>query len=134
MTRLGIALLGAGYAGRIQAAAWQQIPDAQLVGVWDRSGAASGALGVSLGVPVFTELDELLARADVQAVDIAVSVEAHRELALRAAVAGKHVLCQKPLAPSIDDATAIVAGCRKAGVRLMVNENWRWRPWYRAAR
>ena len=134
MTRLGIALLGAGYAGRIQAAAWQQIPEAQLVGVWDRSEAAARALGAALGVPVFIDLDALLSRSDVQAVDIATSVDAHREPALRAAAAGKHVLCQKPLAPSMEDAVAIVEGCRQAGVRLMVNENWRWRPWYRATR
>jgi predicted dehydrogenase len=53
---------------------------------------------------------------------------------MRAAAAGKHVLCQKPLAPTYEDAVAMVEGCRRAGVRLMVNENWRWRPWYRVVR
>jgi predicted dehydrogenase len=43
-----------------------------------------------------------------------------------------HVLCQKPLAPSLEEAQAMRAACQAAGVLLSVNENWRWRGWYRA--
>jgi predicted dehydrogenase len=78
-------------------------------------------------------VDALIGHPDVEAVDVATAFETHRGLALRAA-AGRHVLCRKPLAPTYEDAAAIVEGCHRAGVRLMVNENWRWRPWYRTVR
>jgi D-apiose dehydrogenase len=130
----GIALLGAGYAARIQLACWQEIPGATVIGVWNRTAERARALAAEFGVPSFDELDALLAHPAVAAVDIATAVETHRDYALQAAASGKHVLCQKPLAPSLDEALLLVSDCEAAGVRLMVNENWRWRPWYRAAR
>jgi predicted dehydrogenase len=131
---IGIALLGAGYAARIQLACWQEIPGAAVIGVWNRNADRARALAAEHGVPSFGELDALLAHPAVDAVDIATAVETHRDYALRAAKAGKHVLCQKPLAPSFAEAVSLVRDCEAAGVGLMVNENWRWRPWYRAAR
>lgn len=131
---IGIALLGAGYAARIQLACWREIPDAQIIGVWNRNPDRTRSLAAEFGVPSFDVLDDLLADPAVQAVDIATAVETHREYALLAAAYGKHVLCQKPLAPTYAEAVAMVRGCEEAGVRLMVNENWRWRPWYRAVR
>ena len=131
---IGIALLGAGYAARIQLACWREIPGATVIGVWNRSAERARALAAEFGVPSFDELDALLDHPAVDAVDIATAVETHRDYALQAAASGKHVLCQKPLAPSFAEAVAIVRDCEAAGVRLMVNENWRWRPWYRAAR
>ena len=131
---LRIALLGAGYAGRIQLEGWRTVPGVQVVGLWNRTAARAHALGGELGVPVYEDVDALIGQADVDAVDVATAFETHRDLSLRAAAAGKHVLCQKPLAPTYEEAAALVEGCRRAGVRLMVNENWRWRPWYRAVR
>jgi predicted dehydrogenase len=131
---IGIALLGAGYAARIQLACWREIPGATVIGVWNRSSDRASALAAEFGVPSFDELDTLVAHPAVDAVDIATAVETHHDYARRAAAAGKHVLCQKPLAPSFAEAEALVRDCETAGVRLMVNENWRWRPWYRAAR
>ncbi len=129
-----LALLGAGYAGRIQLQGWRTIPGVQVVGLWNRTTERAHDLGREFDVPVYQDVEALIARPDVDAVDVATVFETHRDLALKGAVAGKHVLCQKPLAPTYEDAAAIVDGCRRAGVRLMVNENWRWRPWYRAVR
>ncbi len=131
---VGIAVLGAGYAGRVQLKGWQTIPNAQIVGLWNRTPERARAVGEEFGVPAFEDVDALIRRPDLEAVDIATAVETHLDLAQRAAAAGKHVLCQKPLAPSMEDARAMVEACRAAGMRLMVNENWRWRPWYRAIR
>ena len=131
---IGIALLGAGYAGTIQLEGWRRVPNTRVVGVWNRTSDRADALASRFGVPAFDNLDALLNHREVVAVDIATAVETHREYALRAAAAGKHVLCQKPLAPNLGEAAEIVRGCEASGVRLMVNENWRWRPWYRAVR
>jgi predicted dehydrogenase len=102
--------------------------------VWSRGDERARSLAAEFGVPSFENCDELVSHPAVDAVDIATSLETHHEFALRAAARGKHVLCQKPLAASLDEAVAIVRGCEEAGVRLMVNENWRWRPWYREVR
>ena len=65
-------------------------------------------------------------------VDIVTRPETHRELAQIAAERGVHIICQKPLAPTPDEAAAMTAHCSERGVRLIVHENWRWQPWYRA--
>jgi predicted dehydrogenase len=129
---IGVGLLGAGHAARIQLQGWRTVPRARVVGIWNRTADRARALGDEFGVPHFDDLDDLLHHPDVAAIDIATAADTHLELATRAAKAGKHVLCQKPLADSYPAAEALVAACAAAGVRLMVNENFRWRAWYRA--
>jgi predicted dehydrogenase len=131
---IGIALLGAGFAGRRQLEGWQASEDARVVGVWNRTAERAASLARQFDIEPFADLDGLLSSSEVDAVDIATAMDSHLELGTRAAEAGKHVLCQKPLAASLEDAQALVDACSRAGVRLMVNENFRWRPWYRAAR
>lgn len=67
----------------------------------------------------YDEYDSLCASGDIQAVYIAVPNSKHREFTERAARAGVHVLCEKPLAYSVEDAEAMIAACETAGVRLM---------------
>lgn len=131
---IGIALVGAGYAGRIQLAGWLRLPNVRVVGIWNRTTSRARALAQEFGVPCFDDLEALVGHPTVQAVDVATALETHLEFTRLAASAGKHVLCQKPLAPTLNEAAAMLEACSRAGVRLMVNENWRWRPWYRAVR
>ena len=81
----------------------------------------------------FSSLDELLG-SDIDAVYISTTNELHLEQALAAAKAGKHVLCEKPLALSSADAREIVAACRKAGVVLGTNHHLRNAGSHRAMR
>ena len=71
-------------------------------------------------VPWVTSLDELLARDDVDAVDICSPPFVHSEQIIAAAKAGKHVLCEKPLTVNLEEAEAAIAACKQAGVKLMV--------------
>ena len=70
-----------------------------------------------------TELEALLAREDVDAVYISTTNELHHRQAVAAAAAGKHVLCEKPLALSIADAWEIVDAAERAGVVLATNHH-----------
>jgi 1,5-anhydro-D-fructose reductase (1,5-anhydro-D-mannitol-forming) len=79
-----------------------------------------------------TELDEVLGRSD--AVYISTTNELHREQTLRAATAGKHVLCEKPLALSVAHAAEMVAACRQAGVVIGTNHHLRNAGTHRAMR
>lgn len=72
--------------------------------------------------------EALIADRDVDAVYIPLSNELHREWTLRAAAAGKHVLCEKPLAMHAAEAEEMVDGCRRAGVVLMEAFMWRHHP------
>jgi len=78
----------------------------------------------------FTSLEDLLRKVDCDIIDIATRPESHTELISLAARAGKHILCQKPFAPTLDDAVEIIEICDTYKVRLMVCENWRWFIWF----
>ncbi len=71
-------------------------------------------------VPWTTDLDELVAREDVDAVDICSPPFAHADQIVTAAQAGKHVLCEKPVTVNLEEADRAIAACRKAGVKFMV--------------
>jgi predicted dehydrogenase len=79
-----------------------------------------------------TRLEELLARPEVQIVDLAVHASQRRPLVEQIAAAGKPILSQKPFALSWEDARHMVAVCERAGVPLMVNQQARWAPAHRA--
>src|SRR6266550_618804 len=81
-----------------------------------------------------TEVDALLARPEVQIVDLAVHATQRRPLVERIAAAGKAVLSQKPFAMNGDDARHMVEVCERAGVMLMVNQQARWAPAHRAVK
>ena len=75
-----------------------------------------------LGVPLeqFTDYDDFLRRAPVDAVIIATPVFLHHEQVLKAAKAGKHILCQKPMARTLAECDAMIAACADAGVTLTI--------------
>lgn len=79
------------------------------------------ALGRRHGVPAYSyaELDRCLASGEVDAVYIALPNDQHRDFAVRAARAGIHVLCEKPLAVDERECKAMIGACRRAGVKLM---------------
>jgi 1,5-anhydro-D-fructose reductase (1,5-anhydro-D-mannitol-forming) len=81
-----------------------------------------------------TSIDELLSDPRVQAVYISTTNELHKEQALAAARAGKHVLCEKPLALTLDDAREMVEACRQAGVVMATNHHLRNSGAHRAMR
>jgi predicted dehydrogenase len=75
-----------------------------------------------------TDWREVIARPDIQLVDIVTSVDTHAEMAIAAAEAGKAVFCEKPLARSVAEAEAMAIAARKAGVTNMVCHNYRRAP------
>lgn len=90
---------------------------ATLTMVWDDDAARRGE-AARYGVPVTGDLDAALGRADVDAVIITAENVHHRALCEAACAAGKHVLCEKPLATTAEDAEAMIAAARRAGVIL----------------
>jgi predicted dehydrogenase len=129
------ALIGTGSIAPYHLTAWQRAPGVEIVALCNRTVAKAHALADRYGIGrthVYAQVDELLAsEPGLDFVDIALAPDLHRAATEAAAARGLHVFCQKPLAPSLEEANAMLAACQKAGVLLSVNENWRWRAWYR---
>jgi predicted dehydrogenase len=131
---LRIGLIGAGWVTQYHLQGWQKLAgNASVVAITDPSAENAAARANEFGIEQrFASADEMLAQCDLDAVDIAAPRAVHAELVRLAADRGLAVLCQKPLAPTLDEAEALardVAG----RIRLMVHENWRFRSYYRDA-
>ncbi|NLE76588.1 MAG: Gfo/Idh/MocA family oxidoreductase [Chloroflexi bacterium] len=115
------ALIGAGDMGSMHALVWQLLQDTALVSVFDVDRRRAEGLAASLGIPhVADTMEEAIARPDVDAVLIAVPAYHHLEPTLLAARHGKHIFCEKPIALTLEQADAMIAAARAAGVRLTV--------------
>ncbi|MBN1458811.1 MAG: Gfo/Idh/MocA family oxidoreductase [Armatimonadetes bacterium] len=115
---LGVGLIGCGDIAPTHAKGLAEAKAASLVACMDLAEASARSLGEEYGVPWSTELQEMLARPEVELVTIATPAFTHDELAAEAAKAGRHVLCEKPLAADLADADSIIASCERAGVAL----------------
>jgi predicted dehydrogenase len=125
-----LALVGAGFAGSIHAQAWAGIEDARVATVVDPDLARGEALAGRLGSRWTTTIEEALADAEVDAVDVCAPTALHAELTVAAAEAGRHVLCEKPIALDLAGADRAIDACRRAGVALMVGHVLRFWPEY----
>lgn len=129
MRKWKVGLVGTGFWSEKHLKAWKRIPQVEIAALCNRSREKLAAKGAEFGIPEerqFGSLEEMLASGGIDIVDIVTGPETHRSFVEKAAAAGKHVLCQKPFAPSLEDAQAMVQAAEQAGIRLMVTENWRW--------
>jgi len=127
----GVALLGAGFMGRAHAAAWAALAGrAQVRVVCARSAEAAAPLAERLGASVATDVEAAIAAPGVDAVDVCLPTPLHRAVAERAFAAGRHVLLEKPLALTLEDADAI--GAAANGHVLMAGHVLRFFPELRA--
>lgn len=137
MKKLRGVCLGAGYFSRFQYEAWRRIPEVGIVALANRNVEKARETARQHGVPRAYGWDELAAMLDAEKpdfIDIITPPETHLEAVRLAAARGIVIICQKPLAPAWEESVAIVETARRAGVRFLVHENWRWQPWYREMR
>ena len=135
METVGFGVIGAGILGENHAQVFMHLQQAELIAVCDVDADRAQAVAMKCGAKTFqTDYRELLDNPEIQAVSIATPDYAHRDIALAAAQAGKHILCEKPLAMTVEDAQAIVDAAHEAGVRLMVDFHNRVNPTFIAAR
>jgi len=133
--KLRVGLIGCGFISYQHGPAWLASPDAELVAVCDQDEARARARAGEWGVPaVYRDAGEMIERERLDAIDVVTRPETHTALVGLGAERGVAVLCQKPLAPTLDEASAMVETCARAGVPFMVAEMWRHLPWWRELR
>lgn len=134
MQPLRIAIVGAGAIAQRNATEAAQCGAASIAGVFDINTKVAREMARKLGTTVFGSYEEVLASRAVDAVLMSTPHHVHRRMTEDAAAAGKHVLIEKPLATTLEDAEAMIHACRKAGVSLTVNYSFRYLPLIRKAR
>ncbi|MEA3377452.1 MAG: Gfo/Idh/MocA family oxidoreductase [Chloroflexota bacterium] len=100
--------------------AYAHIPEAKLVAVCDAVEELAHAAAARSGATAYTDHRQLLARGDLNVVDICLPTYLHGEVAAAAAEAGKHILCEKPMAHTLQAADTMIKAVEKAGVKLMI--------------
>jgi predicted dehydrogenase len=125
---LKFGIIGAGNIAPVHATAIQNIHDAELVAVADTDQDHAQALATRFGGDVYSDYHDLLARSDVDVVTLCLPHFLHSPITLEAAAAGKHVLCEKPMAISLAECDKMIAACRKAGVTLGIISQGRFEP------
>ena len=128
---LGVGVVGCGDRSPHHLASWSKLPNTRLVATCDLiEGLASSAAETYGAEAWYTDYRELIARDDIDIVDVITPAHVHAAPTILALESGKHVLCEKPIASTIQDANAMVETARRTGRRLMINENTIFHPTY----
>jgi predicted dehydrogenase len=133
---LGIGMVGYAFMGRAHSQAWRNVASffelplrPRMAAICGRDQAAVAAAATRLGWPAWeTDWKRLVQRDDVGLVDVCTPGSSHAEISIAALEAGRHVLCEKPLANTVEEARAMAAAAERAatgGVRAMVGFNFR---------
>jgi scyllo-inositol 2-dehydrogenase (NAD+) len=135
MAKLGVGVLGIGEMGRRHVENLRRaVPNARLVAVADVNAAHASRVAAEFEIEhAYGSLDAMLECKEIGAVVIATPDKLHGKCIRAAAAAGKDILCEKPLAVTLDDAHSALAAVEQAGVRLQIGFMRHYDPAYRAA-
>lgn len=126
-----VGIIGAGTMGNAHAKGWQK-SGAEFVGVSAKNKESAKQLAETYGIKAYDDHQDLLEAVDI--IDLCVPSDLHKDMVLEAARAKKHIICEKPIALTLEDAEAMIAACNEAGVRLFIAMVVRFFPQYRAAK
>src|SRR6201998_773427 len=126
MGKLRVAVVGTGEFGRNHARVYREIPDAELVGVFDKSSERAQSAATEFRTHAFSSLDELQGRTD--AVSVAVPTAAHAEIGCQLMEMGLDVLVEKPMAKSLAEADALLDAAKRHHRLLQVGHVERFHP------
>ena len=130
--RVKVGIIGSGFEADIHAASFQIMPDeAEVVAVASPTPGNAAKLAEKYGIPrVFTDYKQMLAEDDIEMVTITAPNYLHAQMTIDIANAGKHVLCEKPLCMTLEEADLMIEICKKKGVLLMYAEELFFTPKY----
>ncbi|MFN3653680.1 MAG: Gfo/Idh/MocA family protein [Armatimonadota bacterium] len=131
MRDVGVGIIGSGFVAEIHAEALKRVPNARLAAVASPTEANVRRFAERFETPHwYTDYRALLENPEVDLVSLCLPNDLHCRAAVDAASAGKHVICEKPLCPSLAEADTMIGACRDAGVKLMYAEELCFTPKY----
>jgi predicted dehydrogenase len=126
---LRVACVGAGYFSQFHYASWARMEQVSLVAACDTEIGRARATGL----PAYFDLGAMLAETSPDLLDVILPPAAHATAIRTALAAGvMWIICQKPFCTDLDEAGAIIREAEAAGATIVVHENFRFQPWYRA--
>lgn len=118
--KLGVAIAGCGMIGDFHIKAMQNIPELEVVGVWDVASDLAAKVAEKWKVAAYPSYEKLLEDPKVDVVDICLPAGVHAEYGTKAAEVGKHLIVEKPIDVTAKAAEELIAACKKADVFLAV--------------
>jgi len=129
---IGIGIIGCGTAGSLHAASYGsdvELGKAKLIAACDTNENAAKSMANEHSMDAYyTKVQDLLERKDIDAVSICLPHYLHADVTVAAVKAGKHVLCEKPMATTLEGCDRMIKAAKEAGVKLMIAENHRFLP------
>jgi predicted dehydrogenase len=136
MSKTKVALLGAGFIADIHVESYHRfVPDAEVVAVYSRNPKRVREFAKKHHIPKwFADLDHAITESDAEVVDVGLPNFLHHRAVMLAAKAGKHVIIEKPLCLTLEEADEMIAACKKTRVKLMYAEELCFAPKYERVR
>ncbi|RYG40306.1 Gfo/Idh/MocA family oxidoreductase, partial [bacterium] len=130
MTETRVGLVGCGFMGRMHSEVYSTLEGVTLVRAVDKDPAKAEEIAKAHGGQGGTSFEDLLADASVDVIDICLPTDLHADFTIRALQGGKHVVCEKPMALTLEESDAMIAAADTAGKRLMIAHCIRFWPEY----
>lgn len=133
--KLGVGIVGAGAIALLHAQAYSTIPSTKIVGIADLIEERAEGLARKFNAKeCYTDYKKMLRQSEVQIVSVCTPPWTHKGIVLDAIDAGKHVLCEKPMALSLRDANEMVAAAKNSGLKLGIDFQNRYLPQHQKAK
>src|SRR5215472_4067713 len=131
MDKVRLGIIGSAFVSSLHAEALSEVPEAEVLAVSSPTKGHAEAFADRWQIPSFTtDYRKILDRKDIDAVVVGIPNDLHREVVVAAADAGKHIILEKPMAHTLDDADAMLKACRKRKVMLGYAETICFSPKY----
>lgn len=136
MQRTKVAILGGGFIADIHVESYQRfVPDAEVVAVYARDINKAKAFAQKHHIPqAYDSVDKIIAESGCEVVDVCLPNYLHADATLKAAKAGKHIIIEKPLSVTLEEADRMIGTCAAARVKLMYAEELCFAPKYERVR
>ncbi|GAA3408022.1 Gfo/Idh/MocA family protein [Paenibacillus hodogayensis] len=125
-----VAIVGCGGLGNVHASCYAQIPGVTVVGVCDTDRELVQQMAERTGATAYESFDDMLEQSGCEVVSVTLPSFLHKPFSIKAAQAGKHVICEKPIALNLEDAADMIRVCEENNVRLFVGHVVRFFPEY----
>ncbi|MBQ8563648.1 MAG: Gfo/Idh/MocA family oxidoreductase [Firmicutes bacterium] len=126
--KVRFAIIGSGMISNFHARAIEEIEKAELVAVYDNVPEKAMDFAEKKGITVYSDLDEMLKSGDIDAVSICTPSGLHTPQALKCIEHGKHVVCEKPMSLTLEEADQLIEAAEKAGILVCVISQFRFSP------